>query len=319
MAEKTATENIRLLDLPLDEEVRKNLENSKELTVMTIGCYSVGKTTLLDAMFEVEEEQLEGNPRPFRQRSIKVNDEVIKLNIYDAPGLQDGQRQDFRYLKQIKEKCPKIDLVIYCTVMTEPTRPSEKITIAKFNAFFGESLWKNAVVALTFANNVEPPNAEQDENKYFEVKLTTKKQILGQCFKELKIDGFDLIPVIPVGSPKCLKLPLVENWKVEFFNASLGPCTTEGRGALLKMAWRSNNFIRHIVIPAMTESTGVKTITADAAEDISMGAGPIKNILKWTTECAFKLIARAVNAIFTPAVHFRTTSRNPLSVEGNTT
>jgi len=89
----------------------------------------------------------------------------VKIRVWDTPGLRDddddegGTGNDEKYLaKMISKITEKLDLVIFCLKMND-TRflRDDKETFRIVMTHFGEELWKNAVIALTFANTVGDP------------------------------------------------------------------------------------------------------------------------------------------------------------------
>ena len=60
-------------------------------------------------------------------------------------------------------ECPNIHLIIYCKKMGEPIRPAEKAALRTLHKTFGSSIWHNTIIALTFANFVDPPDPDIDE------------------------------------------------------------------------------------------------------------------------------------------------------------
>ena len=135
------SENIEcLLKLPLEDAVREKLQSSTELNIVVVGCFQVGKSTLINAMFFQEGKAYvkraeEGSMRPCTQEvrrhvlGIKDGDNVVKIKIFDSPGLQDGDNDDRQYLRMLRDECSEVHLIIYCTKMGEPIRPAEEVAL----------------------------------------------------------------------------------------------------------------------------------------------------------------------------------------------
>ena len=94
-----------ILKLPLEDAVREKLQTSGELNIVVLGCFQVGKSTLINAMFFREGKAYvvraeEGSMRPctddVKPHTLVINDGSvsININIYDTPGLQDGGNND---------------------------------------------------------------------------------------------------------------------------------------------------------------------------------------------------------------------------------
>ena len=129
------------LKLPLEDAVREKLQSSRKLNVVVVGCYQVGKSTLINAMFFQEgkayvERAEEGLMKPCTQKvnpyiiRLKDDDDVeVDIKIFDSPGLRDGVNNDRKYLGMIKDECSEVHLIIYCTKMDEPIRSAEEVAI----------------------------------------------------------------------------------------------------------------------------------------------------------------------------------------------
>ena len=171
----------------LEDATRAALEN-KEINILVICCYHVGKSTLINILFfDGEEKAPEG--RSMRPCTSEVDCyptlvDGILFNFFDSPGLQDGRQGDRDYISTMAEKCSTPSLLIYCTKLGDPIKPHEKEALGNLASAFGENVWKKFVIALTFANEVRPPR-RKDRTVYFHDIMTRKKKALRVCFKEL--------------------------------------------------------------------------------------------------------------------------------------
>ena len=263
-----------IADLPLEDATREKLEGSRELNVVVVGCYQVGKSTLINSLFFERgktyiERAEEGMMDPCTQ---DVNPHVlivqgISYKIYDSPGLQDGSKAgDLVYLWKIKHKCPKIHLVIYCTKMEEPVRPTEYTALSNLTSTFGDTIWQNTVIALTFANRIDSADPEADEGEHFQDVQRQKERQLRNAFDKLSVrkEVIDNLfqRVYPTGSARKLSLPSgVQDWRVDFWYGCLDACQPEGKGALLKLAWRNRQFVMKVIGASVaTTSGGLATV-----------------------------------------------------------
>lgn len=130
----------------------------------------VGKSRLVNALVGKQVAQ-EGRPKTActdvvtSYRAVIYGVEVV---VWDSPGLQDGTCNERLYLADMKNRLDRgFDVMIYCLSMTE-TRlyDADKNAIRAMTECFGKDLWRNAVVALTFANRIMDPD-EEDELAYF--------------------------------------------------------------------------------------------------------------------------------------------------------
>ena len=270
MAEPDSLCTIKSLsDLKLEDAVRCRLEDSKELNILIVGCYQVGKSTLINSLFYKKGEEYikrakQGSGRACTKDVTLYPLEIdgVSFNIYDSPGLQD-ENGDKKYLKLIAEVCPNIHLIIYCKKMGEPMRPAEKAALKNLNLAFGSSIWNNAIIALTFANYCDPPDPDTNVIEYFEKQKETNIEEFKTAFKKFSIEKelFEDLKtrIYPVGSAKVLKLPGMgedEDWRVGFWRRCLDACNEEARGAILKLAWNDPHILFRVV-SAFCEAKGV--------------------------------------------------------------
>ena len=262
-------------DLPLEDAIRQKLDGSRELNVVIVGCYQVGKSTLINSLFfekgkRYEKRAQEGSMSPcthdVNPHILQVNG--ISYNIYDSPGLQDGGEGDRVYLRMIKEKCPRIHLIIYCTKMEEPVRPAENVALQNLTSTFGDTIWENAVIALTFANNIQPVDPDVVEDVYFQERKNDKEEALHRVFEQLsgvkvRKEILDSLfkRIYPTGSARVLKLPGIgQDWRVDFWLGCLDACQPEAKGALLKLAWRNRQFVLKVIGASASTTSGGLTL-----------------------------------------------------------
>ena len=276
-SDEAAPHPFRLEELPLEDAVRERLNSCKELIILVVGRYQMGKSTLINSLFFQEggnyiEHATEGSLSRCTDdvEPYVLEGENVSYKIYDSPGLQDGSRNDIKYLRMIKRKCPRIHLIIYCTKMDEPVRPEEVATMRNLTLTFGETLWDNVVIALTFANQVQPANPGINEAQYFSEIFTRKREVLNEhfCLVPIERERVDNLMrrVYPTGSARVLKLPGKENdWRVDFWLGCLAACQPEAKGALLKLAWKNREFLMKVA--------GVSVSTTSGTVGMALGVG----------------------------------------------
>ena len=129
----------------------------------------------------------------------------IPFRVVDTPGLQDCAKSDKKKIKeQISHTCKSaIDLVIYCIDMTHRrVDSSDESAICHLTKCFGESIWKNAVFVLTFANNASPPlSYEGTETAWFKKRIGEFEQELHDVLNAAKVSekNSKTVPVVPAG------------------------------------------------------------------------------------------------------------------------
>lgn len=148
----------------------------------------------------------------------------VKLVVCDTPGLQDGANRDSAYIKDIKDTCKNIDLIMFAI----------RMDIARFNhdsgdyktmeiltEAFGKDFWRHAMLVLTFANKVDNPEIPRDDEfelekvAFFERKLSEWEDALIQTLEEdlhIPKEISFKVPVVPAGIHNERDLPGYQFW-----------------------------------------------------------------------------------------------------------
>ena len=95
---------------------------------------------------------------------------------------------------------------------------------------------------------MDPTSPRADEAEHFTSVLDAKKRSMRESFKRAGLEEvFDQLSqsyIHPVGSATKFNLPSGQNWQAEFWKGCLDACKPEGKGALLKLAWRNPHFLK---------------------------------------------------------------------------
>ena len=143
--------------------------------------------------------------------------------------------------------------------MDDPVRPGEDTALRNITSTFGESIWKNVLIALTFANKVEPADPGKDEATYFKEILESKREDFRRHFGNLPIKKQTVDDIVkriyPTGSAKALVLPgMKKDWRIDFWLGCLDTCPPEGKAALFKLTWSPQFMLK--VVGASVGTTG---------------------------------------------------------------
>ena len=220
MAKKLSNHDRQLLK---NEYLAWSSENTqKQFSILVTGKTGVGKSRLVNALVGRKVAQ-EGRLRSActdTVTSYRVEIDGVEVVVWDSPGLQDGTCNERLYLADMKGKLDAgFDVMIYCLSMTE-TRfyEADKKAIRAMTECFGKDLWRKAVVALNFANRITDPD-EEDELAYFMGEKYFWDKAIDDILNDLGIDCNvrDVLPIVPTGTYKKLRLPTCENWLSELW------------------------------------------------------------------------------------------------------
>ena len=178
-------------------------------------------------------------------RSVNNNDD-------DGGGAGNVEKRVAKIEIEITEK---LDVVILCLKMDDKRfHREDKDTFKILTEKFGKKLWKNAVIALTFANKVEHP-AREDREGYFLEQLENWREVIHEFLgNDLKLDPelVQSLPLVPTGyHRKPCVLPSGENWLSKFWVA----CYNVGRKSTAFSLYRIN--IARVRFPGSEEVAAI--------------------------------------------------------------
>ncbi len=255
------------------EDIKKWIREGKSIELLVTGKTGTGKSSLLNFLlgkiiFEVGENKYESCTSKVHFKESEKNG--IKIRAWDSPGLQDGTG-DEKYLEDMKQKCTKINLLLYCISMEELRSDLHvhKSAILQINTMFGKQCWKNTVFVITFANaRIEILKAKGTPECKLKTKLEERikqwREAIQESLRSMDVDKkiVDSILVVPAGHTSELHLPGYRYWISNVWSQCLLSMTSPAQSALIQMESQAGSQGGFIPEPDATEDA-IGPIRAD--------------------------------------------------------
>ncbi len=216
---------------------------SKSVNILLTGRTGTGKSSLVNSLVgaAVAPEGDDFDPETTAVTPFKVEINGVQITVWDSPGLQDGTKNEERYLDDMKRQCNNYDLVLYCTSMMDYRfGEDDQKAIEKLTEAFGEDIWKCTVVVTTFANYF-PKATEKDRQKYTKKIDLLKERWPMKLKSHLRISAevAEAIPVMTAGyvdpeDPESRKLPNSRDWLSALWHVAILRMKERAQPAMLK-------------------------------------------------------------------------------------
>ena len=219
-----------MADTRLESAVRAIVARNRRepFRLFIFGKTGAGKSSLINTLLnrEVAKEgdslrsqtkQVEAYDSSLKMLHTTVND--VPVVLWDSPGLNDPYTNGEETLKMIKDNCQDVDLFVYCIQITQSRMGQDDFdSIAELTNSLGKGVWKRALFALTFANQLRSRQTSSDDAKMLKERVSEWKEALQDAVERagLSRDYTAEIPVVPT-SYRQNPLPGVPDWYNDFW------------------------------------------------------------------------------------------------------
>ena len=159
------------------------------LRVLVVGAPGVGKSSLINRLLGscVAKEGDSGLLTTMVVQKYSRTINGVSIEMFDTPGLQDPEKKDAEVIQEIaKATNHEVDLILYCVSMRGSITNADVTGVELLTRAFGNSIWKNAVFVLTFADQVS--------SDVYENRLSSMRRVL--CRHTEKIASIKNVPVV---------------------------------------------------------------------------------------------------------------------------
>ena len=238
------------------QKLKDALLKATSLSVLLSGRAGAGKSTLVNGILgkrvAKEGDKVIRGGETSKLTEYSRNVDGVNVTVWDSPGLGDGSDNQVQscYIREMREKCSKVDLTLYCIKMFEKWFPRGRTDNPDVNAManiteaFGSDFWRNTIVVLTFANLVEAMNVAWEnldasaKKVEFEKELENWRGIIRDVLiNEIKVprEIAMSVVIVPAGHHLKRKLPDRDYWlSTLWFQCLEAIATPEGRVALVR-------------------------------------------------------------------------------------
>ena len=245
---------LELLSQSIGNELEKWIQSGDSVSIFVTGKTGGGKSALVNAMVGVKVAPEGADPDPTTTKVMWYENEVhgVSLKVWDSPGLQDGTRNEKRYIADMKEKCVGVDLFLICINVGDAIRfnceSPEVRALEKLTEVFGHALWDRAVIALTFSNRL----GQKDPEVRFAKRKADKEKLKGLFVSKISeweenlrrmlgskvgLDSVQVqrLKIVPTGFRNDKSLPDRPHWLSTFWFSVLRSMHKRAQPAMLRM------------------------------------------------------------------------------------
>ena len=183
-------------------------QGKDSLSIVIAGKMGTGKSSLINGVVgqEVAKEgasaMTETTEIKAYQAKVETPEKTVAITVWDTPGLGNVFGDDEKVVTQVAHKCKETDLLLYCLDIRQRLTKDDVSGVTQLTKQLGPEVWKNAVFALTFANNLRPPpDSDRKEVEYFSEKCTSWKEPITKllCMNAVPDEIVKDVAIVPTG------------------------------------------------------------------------------------------------------------------------
>lgn len=177
----------------------------RPLRVMVCGMGGAGKSTLINNFLQLDSDDGRAEVGMSGRATTTVVSKYekktksgISVCLFDTPGFDDTEMSNEEIVaKMAIETEKKLDIVLYCLSLAGAARvqTGDKRAFKIMTQAFTSSVWKKAVIVLTFANFLQ--EIKENEQKYKEV-IDNIKERIQQVLRDHAHVNDDIVKDIPI-------------------------------------------------------------------------------------------------------------------------
>ena len=239
---------MKLWEEDTSKKTKAWIEESNRFTITVTGRTGTGKTSLMNGLlgYKVGEEGRTLSRATTHVKSFEVKIQDVRVTIWYAPGLQDGECKDEEYVQEMNDSgCVDANLKVYCiSIASVRFDESELNALSKFTTEVGVKFWDRCMFVLTFANMyVGLCPLSRDPKEWLDAKIDQWKNCIKSELHKVGVDESVVkqIPIVPAGyhavlqsAPNPWQLPGIENWFYSFWYTCADVIDPAALAALVK-------------------------------------------------------------------------------------
>ena len=258
-------------------------DHAKSLRILILGQIGSGKSALVNGILtlsgHVPVAFESDSPTAVTQAVVKYEHKIdgVTVTVFDSPGLLQPGKDDTRIFEEMAALTEKnVDLVLFCKKVTSRIDQGDLKLMRGLTESFGESVWENTLIVLTYANEIKLPrrpgsrrgqaqatSTESLEDHFTKIFRESAKMFCDLLKSKANVspDVAEKVSVVPAGYDNPA-IPGCDDWFAQFWNEACKRTKTTAQSAFFKISER-----RFSQTHAEQSSTDAQT--GDQSEDTS--------------------------------------------------